>query len=89
MNKFSVNNDKSHVILISERNTSRYSLNIYIGGVKIPHVRSAKCVIGNQLICTDHVNKLSSRLLSRLYITKKSYLAAISTVFSMLYVNRI
>ena len=42
MNKLSVNNDKCHVMLISGRSTSRYSLNIDIKGVKIPHVRSAK-----------------------------------------------
>ena len=42
MNKLSVNIDKCHVMIISGRNTSRYSLNIDIDGVKIPHVRSAK-----------------------------------------------
>ena len=42
MNKLSVNIDKCHVMFISGRNTSRYSLNIGIDGVKIPHVRSAK-----------------------------------------------
>ena len=38
MKKLSVNIDKCHVMLISGRNTSRYSLNIDIDGVKIPHV---------------------------------------------------
>ena len=42
MNKLSVNIDKCHVMLISGRNTSRYSFNIDIDDVKIPHVRSAK-----------------------------------------------
>ena len=42
MNKLSVFIDKCHVMLISGRNTSRYSLKIDIDGVKIPHVRSAK-----------------------------------------------
>ena len=40
MNKLPVHIDKCHVMLISGRNTSRYSLNIDIDGVKIPHVRS-------------------------------------------------
>ena len=42
MNKLSFNIDKCHVMLISGRNTSQYSLNIDIDEVKIPHVRSAK-----------------------------------------------
>ena len=74
MNKLSVNIDKCHVMLISGRNTSRYSLNINIDGVKTPHVRSAKylgVVIDSQLTCTDHRNELSSRLSSRLYIIRK------------------
>ena len=41
-NKLSVNIDKCHLMLLSGRNTSRYSINIAIDGVKIPHVRSAK-----------------------------------------------
>ena len=74
MNKLSVNIDKCHVMLISGINTSRYSLNIDIDGVKIPHVRSAKylgVVIDSQLTCTDHINELSNRLSSRLYILRK------------------
>ena len=74
MNKLSVNIDKCHVMLISGRNTSRYSLNIDIDGVKIPHVRSAKylgVVIDSDLKWTDHINELSSRLSSRLYILRK------------------
>ena len=42
MTELSVNIDKCHVMLISGRNTSRYSLNIDNDGVEIPHVRSAK-----------------------------------------------
>ena len=74
MNKLSVNIDKCHVMLISGRNTSRYSLNIDIDGVEIPHVRSAKylgVVIDSELKWTDHINELSSRLSSRLYILRK------------------
>ena len=74
MNKLSVNIDKGHVMLISGRNTSRYSLNIDIDGVKIPHVRGAKylrVVINSELKWTDHINELSSRLLSRQYILRK------------------
>ena len=74
MNKLSVNIDKCHVMLISGRNTYRYSLGIYIDGVKIPHVRSAKylgVVIDSQLTWTDHINELSSRVSTRLYILRK------------------
>ena len=74
MNKLLVNIDKCHVMLISGRNTSRYSLNIDIDGVKIPHVRSAKylgVVINSELKWTDHINELSSLLSSRLYILRK------------------
>ena len=74
MNKLSVNIDKCHVMLISGRNTSRYSLNIAIDGVEIPHVHSAKylgVVIDSQLTCTYHINELSIRLSSRLYILRK------------------
>ena len=74
MNKLSVNIDKCHVMLISGRNTSRYSLNIDIDGVKIPHVRSAKylgVVIDSELKWNDHINELSSRLSSRLYVLRK------------------
>ena len=77
-------------MLLSGRNTSRYSLNIDIDGVKIPHVRSAKylgVVIDSELKWTDHINELSSRLLSRLYILRKFYPTTISTVFAMLYSN--
>ena len=90
MNKLSVNIDKCHVMLISGRNTSRYSLNIDIDVVKIPHVRSAKyfgVVIDSELKWTDHINELSSRLSSRLYILQKFYPTTISTVFAMLYSN--
>ena len=74
MNKLSVNIDKCHVMLISGRNTSWYSINIDIDGVKIPHVRNAKyleVVIDSELKWTDHINELSSRLSSRLYILRK------------------
>ena len=72
--KLSVNIDKCHVMLISGKNTSRYSLNIDIDGVKISHARSAKYlgfVIDSELKWTDHINELSSRLSSRLYILRK------------------
>ena len=90
INKLSVNIDKCHVMIISGRNTSRYSLNIDIDGVKILHVRSAKylgVVIDSELKWTDHINELSSRLSSRLYILRKLYPTTISTVFTMLYSN--
>ena len=84
---------KTYVMLISGRNTSRYSLNIDIDGVKIPHIRSAKylgVVIDSELKWTDHINELSSRLSSRLYILRKLRKISpttISTVFTMLYSN--
>ena len=74
INKLSFNIDKCHVMIISGRNTSRYSLNIDFDGVKIPHVRSAKylgVVIDSELKWTYHINELSSRLSSRLYILRK------------------
>ena len=74
MNKLPDNIDKCHVMVISGRNTSRYSLNIDIDGVKIPHVRSANylgVVIDSHLTWTAHINELSSRLSSRLYILQK------------------
>ena len=61
MNKLSVNIDKCHVMLISVRNTSWYSLKIDNDGVIIPHVRSAKylgVVIDSQLTWTIQPIKL-------------------------------
>ena len=58
MNKLSVNIDKCHVMLISVRNTSWYSLKIDNDGVKIHHVRNAKylgVVIDSQLTWTDRL----------------------------------
>ena len=63
INKFSVNIDKCDVMLglISGRNTSRYSLNIDIDGVKTPHIRNAKYLgVDSQLTWTNHINELSS-----------------------------
>ena len=88
MNKLPVNIDKCYVMLISGRNTSRYSLNIDIDGVKIPHVRSAKylgVVIDSQLTWTDHITELSSRLSSRLYILRKLVQILIFNNFNCIY----
>ena len=73
-NKLTLNIDKCNVLIIPNTNIVD-SIHIYINGVKLPFVKSAKnlgVIIDSKLSWSNHIDGLCKKLSSQLYIFRNS-----------------
>ena len=86
-NKLTLNINKCNVLIISNKNIVD-SIDIFINGVKLPFVKSAKYLgveIDSKLSWSNHIDGLCKKLSSQLYILRRLKQRVILIVFTTVY----